>query len=503
MDIRKLLYISGLTVILASCSLEEDTSALSTPDKYFRKYSECQSVVNSCYIPLKSIYDRTLLVALEGVSDIATIPTNGILDARLDVSPSQPRFGSTMWTQCYLGVQRSNFAVYGINKAYSSESINESEYNALICEAKAIRALYYWHITSFFGNTPFYTEAVLNNEIQNRVACLPRMDARQTRDSLIADLLPAAKAAAQVRTIDIDGFRIGASFAWMMIGKLAMWNQEWDVALDALEHIRNIYGNLSSYDYGENVMFRNKNTAESIFEIQHEYIEGGLTYIGQVAAICTPPKTTLDDGTVLYGGLVIPELGTEATTWLSIRPTYYFSGGLQTKFSSDIRKEYNLAWEYNGQTFEGVDSKPFVGPKFWCPGMKMYQDSNNYKVFRFADAILMMAECYCEKGDSEKAVACLNEVKSRAKLKNYEFKSISRLRQEIRDERARELFCEFQRKYDLVRWGIWYESTYSNNNYQELLNNMRPCHEYYPIPDIEVVYSKHNLDNNEYAKYGL
>ena len=30
-----------------------------------------------------------------------------------------------------------------------------------------------------------------------------------------------------------------------------------------------------------------------------------------------------------------------------------------------------------------------------------------------------------------------------------------------------------------------------------------PCHEYYPIPDKEVTYSKNNLDNNEYKKYGL
>ena len=32
---------------------------------------------------------------------------------------------------------------------------------------------------------------------------------------------------------------------------------------------------------------------------------------------------------------------------------------------------------------------------------------------------------------------------------------------------------------------------------------MKPCHCYYPIPDIEVVYSKHHLDNKEYEKYGL
>ena len=32
---------------------------------------------------------------------------------------------------------------------------------------------------------------------------------------------------------------------------------------------------------------------------------------------------------------------------------------------------------------------------------------------------------------------------------------------------------------------------------------MLPCHEYYPIPETEVVNSKNNLDNKEYNKYGL
>ena len=41
---------------------------------------------------------------------------------------------------------------------------------------------------------------------------------------------------------------------------------------------RQIYGPLSQYDYAQNILFRNKNTPESIMEIQHTYTQGGLTY---------------------------------------------------------------------------------------------------------------------------------------------------------------------------------------------------------------------------------
>lgn len=498
-------YITVLAAMLlaVSCSLKEDTTALSTPDNYFRKISECQSVINSCYIPLKTIYNRDMMIAVECVSDILTIPTNGILDARLDISPSSPRFGATMWTQCYLGVQRCNFAVYGIEKARRNKVLDDGQYADFLCEAKTLRAIYYWNLTSFFGDVPFYFDYVENNEVEDRIAVLPRMDAVASRDSIVADLMPVAALASGTRTSDNVGARVGAACAWMISAKLAMWNRKWDVALEALRHIEEIYGDLADYDYAFNASFRNKNTPESILEIQHTYVEGGLAYTGMVAAIATPPLTKLDDGTVLYGGVEIPELGTQATTWLAMRPTYYFSGGLQSRLSKDIRKDCNLAWEYNGQEFDNVASKPYVGPKFWCPGMMTYQDSNNYKVFRYADALLMMAECLCENGELTESVRYLNIVKARAGLKDYEFRSESRLRQEIRDERGRELFGEFQRKYDLVRWGIWYESTLSNNDYKELLANIKPCHRYYPIPDVEVVYSKYHLDNKEYEKYGL
>ena len=115
----------------------------------------------------------------------------------------------------------------------------------------------------------------------------------------------------------------------------------------------------------------------------------------------------------------------------------------------------------------------------------------------------MMAECYNELNQDEKAVEYLNKTRVRAGLSEYIYRTHVRLQTEIRNERARELFGEFQRKFDLVRWGIWYEETLANTNYEQLLNYIKPCHRYYPIPEQEVIKSKYALDNKEYEKYGL
>ena len=125
MKLKHIFYTAAAMAMLSfqACTLDEDTSGISNPDAFFRKFSECQSVVNGCYIPIKSIYTYTYMIATECVTDIAYCPS-GTLDASLDISPAVPRMGSTVWRNGYLGVQRCNFAVNGlIKKLFNSLSV--------------------------------------------------------------------------------------------------------------------------------------------------------------------------------------------------------------------------------------------------------------------------------------------------------------------------------------------------------------------------------------------
>ncbi len=293
--------------------------------------------------------------------------------------------------------------------------------------------------------------------------------------------------------------RSGAAMGWMLIAKLGVWNEDWESARDACLELVKLYGDLSQYPYSD-VMFRNKNTPESIFEVQHTYDATGIQKTTTVAAICTPTRQGTNDG-YTYDGVVITELGNQMTTWTSNRPNAYFYQALQTAESGDIRFKYNLATEYNGVKF--TSNVPWLGPKFWCPGMRQTADGNNMKVFRYADALLLLAESYLRLGEYELAVAEMNKVKARAEIPLYTFSTPDELFEELTKERARELFGEFNRKYDLVRWGIWYTQTYDYTGYVTLRNNLVPCREFYPIPDTEVIRSGYNLDNKEYNKWGL
>lgn len=442
---------------------------------YFQSLDEARLMLNGCYSPLLTIYKDSFLIATESVTDLAYC-RNSASDASLDISPGSPGVGTVVWQNCYRGISRINSTISGLEASFPLASIVP-----LVSEAKTLRSLYYYILTCFFGDVPFYEQEVTQSNSE-QISHLPRMSAIETRRALCEELLEFAPDLEQTRSCT----HCGAATTWMLIAKMSMWNKNWQMALDALGHLKTIYGDLSQYLVSD-ILFRNKNTQESIFEIQHSEVASS-----NCASICLPyPKGEGD----MYDGVSIPELGAGARAVNPLRPTTYMTNILMPVSIEDERRSINMVSNWNGENF----SRIWMGPKFWCPNMINSNDLNSYPIFRYADAVLMMAECKCEQGDYDGAISSLNEVRLRAGLTSYgPLVDSEKLQADIRQERARELFGEFQRKFDLVRWGIWHEVTVRYNNNDILQNHIRPCHEYYPIPQTQVVLSAGALDNSTY-----
>ena len=312
------------------------------------------------------------------------------------------------------------------------------------------------------------------------------------------------------------------------------------------------------------VPFAKRYVRESIFEMGNVVEDFGMQTSSMLASSCLPSKTsksvvegdssstddedyTEEDGEALddnsgwdcYAGICIPELGSYAKPAASVRPNAYLYGRLLPYGSDDLRTgEYSndatkarggsgtLAWRWIG--YKATDasrsnptvqffwsssssksslkssSKPWMGNKFWSYNMHYTKDPNNYKIFRFADALLMKAEAYLQKNDFDNACNYLNITRIRAGLTPLTYASVlyepEALMEEIRMERAKELVGEYQRKFDLVRWGIWFERTVMYNEGQYIQGFIRPCHRFWPIPSDQVAYSGNALDNKEYSE---
>ncbi|MBR3074432.1 MAG: RagB/SusD family nutrient uptake outer membrane protein [Bacteroidales bacterium] len=485
---------------MASCSLEEDTSAIVSPYDFYKTVPQIRAAVNGCYDPLNEFHNLKYLIATEGATDLASTNGSAQQDARFEISPSSPGAATITWRQCWVGVRLCLSTLAGIGRS----PLSESEKSPYAVETRILLSYYYYVLTSFFGDVPFYEDYVENDDDMQRIAQIGRMSAVETRKTLIEELKLYVPTLPQVRTSDQQYNYCGAAMGWMMIAKMAAWNKDWDEVIYACEHLEAIYGDLNQYPYMD-VCFRNKNTPESIFEINHEFVEGGIDYTPtqglSISSIVLPKRGADEAGTDSYDGVPIPEVGDKAYSYTPLRPTTYMKTTVAPTGTGDIRREINMATGWNGVKFKG--SRTWMGQKFWCFHIYQNHDFTNYKIFRYADALLLLAEAWCEKGNYSKSIDYLNKVRTRAEISPYSYVSAVKLRGEIRDERGRELFGEFGRKFDLVRWGIWYDQVVAYNGYNLAVQNVRPCHEYYPIPDVQCARTGRVLSNPEYEKYGL
>ena len=566
---RNILLIFVSVFSLWGCSLEEKPTSFVNRDTFYKTVEQANSALTACYMPLNNVYKANFLLAVEACTDI-WYSTSSTVDSSLDVTPAKPQFGKTVWTQCYIGIMRCNEVIECIN---NSPYLTEEEKMPLQAEGRVLRAWYYHLLTSFFNGVPFYTYMVKDDSTLEKIRRLPRTDANEIRRELYNDLrdnaLPyfTVENGLKRRACDLANYKGGYALCCMLMAKMALWYEDWEGALIPLKLIEDLYGEFTEERYPlRETMWRYKNTAESIFEIQHEYSTEGMRYYSDAARMLMP-KWSKD---FIYDGIEVPVLGNDGTSWNAIRANNIFGifrPATGTSMSENTNYKGNSMFdplpltydEYSSSSnryltkldFEAIkagkirdkkiDRRVYYvlglgnldslaaygvlptrsekestfslarssgvgwgGPKFWRLNMIKSYDGNNYKVFRYADALLMMSECYIGLSDAQNAMKYLNMTRARAGVDPIiNFNGFEDLTATLRCERARELGGEFQRKFDLVRWGVWFEQTYANTNNSTLKNHMKPCHRYYPIPDTECALSGRILTNDEYVQYGM
>jgi starch-binding outer membrane protein, SusD/RagB family len=76
----------------------------------------------------------------------------------------------------------------------------------------------------------------------------------------------------------------------------------------------------------------------------------------------------------------------------------------------------------------------------------------NQRVYRYADVLLMAAECYNQAGSGAQAATLVNQVRARAGLGAITFTTQAAMWTAIKKERRSEMGMEGERFFDLVRW---------------------------------------------------
>ena len=214
-------------LLSASCSLKENPQSYTLSGNYYRNVSQIKTGLNACYSPLRLIYTNMGFWEMcECDTDLMYLNVDNQIDAVCDISPSRPGAASTVWQRGYQGVSRTNSMSANIERAVNEGYVTEEEAAPLLAEAAVLRAFYWYVLTSTFGDVPFYTAAV-TEENRESIVRMPRMSAADAREYCIAELrqrLPALEARRSYE--DGTDFRAGKALGLMLGGRLCLWNKD-------------------------------------------------------------------------------------------------------------------------------------------------------------------------------------------------------------------------------------------------------------------------------------
>jgi starch-binding outer membrane protein, SusD/RagB family len=351
------------------------------------------------------------------------------------------------WDGHYQLINLTNTA---IQTADSLKIDGDIDSRANIGEARFFRAFAYFDLVRTFGDVP-KIDFRLYDPAQANIAKSPASAIYALID---ADLQYAAANLPVVWGSKYPG-RLTSGAAKALLAKAYLFRGNWAAAQAQCQQVISSgkYSLFSSYfgifkDAGENC-------SESILEWQNYMGPNRTDDKGSWYATCQGVRASNASGWNLGWGWNTP---TDAFV-------NHFEAGDPRKGSSIL---------FSGQSDDPatggygsvLPAYPSVVPrKYW--NKKVYADPAvrqstgwldgaywiNQRVLRYADVLLMSAECLNETGSGAAAASLVNQVRSRVGLAAVTYTTQAAMRTAIKNERRSELGLEGERFFDLVRWG--------------------------------------------------
>lgn len=317
-----------------------------------------------------------------------------------------------------------------------------------VAEAKFFRAYTFFDLVRTFGDVPLVLSEKSSLSNATPKSTVSEVYAQVDQDLAFAALHLPVKSQWE----DTYPGRLSIGAAKTLAAKTQLYRKNWASALSLCEEVINS-GQYSLYpDYKTMFEESGELCSESILEVQNFVNEkGSLAYFGDF-----PERTGIRGAGVFNQG------------WGWNTPSEALVNAYET---GDPRKEGTVLFREGsdgyGNTLPESLQLPYWNRKTY--GNPARAKKTNYRkavwmnvrILRYADVLLMAAEAANELGGTAnvtKALGYLEQVRARARGKNSILPAVtttdkSLLRAAIKHERRVEFGMEFERFYDLVRWG--------------------------------------------------
>ncbi|MDO5607868.1 MAG: RagB/SusD family nutrient uptake outer membrane protein [Capnocytophaga sp.] len=388
------------------------------------------------------------------------------------------------YTANYNLVHLANTVISKMDAADPSELTDADKVN--YSEAHFFRAFAYFNLVRAFGEVPLIDFAIVNAEDAN----VPKATVTDIYALIDADLAVAEQHLPQTWSPVYVG-RLTWGAARSLHAKTYMMRNDWQNLYTAATDVINsgLY-NLST-PYSQIFRETGENNPGSIFEVQctaNETYPGSNTVgsqFAQVQGVRGAGEWNLGWGwhtpTQLLADAFEPGDPRKDETLL-----YFIRTGGDPN-SIPANTPYNEKPIANATVVNAYyNKKAYTNPALraqYTRGGFWY----NIRLIRYSDVLLMAAEAANEIGNTGTALNYLEQVRARARggnnaiLPEVTTTNQADLRDAIRHERRVELGMEYDRFYDLVRWGIAQEVLHAAGK-----TNYQPRHQYLPLPQNEV-----------------
>ncbi len=421
-------------VMFGACSKDfTDLSPISdiATSNFYKTADDFKVALNGAYsgLQLGGAYGGNHYVLSEVPSDDTKAVVSGsVTDQdefdRFYIRTTNP-YISGCWNDCYKGISRCNAIIDRIGAITMDETLK----NRYIGEAKFLRAILYFKLVQVFGDVPLVVKEILNPDQGYEFGRNPKAEVYAQIEKDLTDAESVLPLSYSVTT-DVGRATKGAAQAFL--GRIYLAQKKYSAAAPKLKSVidSGIYGLLPNY--ADCFKASGKNHKESVFDVQ--YKSGGLGEGNGIPNSYAPENS--GNAVINFGG------------GGNNRPTPDLVNEYET---GDLRKDASLKSSYVNAS--GVKIEYLYCSKYWDAPATNGDSNNNYPLMRYADVLLMYAECLNEAGYQAggDAFKYLNMVRSRAGL-------VAKTEPDVPTQAAFRLAMEHERRIEFAFEGLrWFD----------------------------------------------
>lgn len=348
---------------------------------------------------------------------------------------------SNTWNWLYKSVFNANLAVSLLEDAKAEPS--------KIAEARVLRAFFYYLLIDDFGDVPFYTE---NNITVDQI---PQASRAEVYSFIVSELTQNVDLLSTTKGGNYYG-RFNKWAGYSLLAKVYLnagvytGTPEWQKCLDACQVVTE--GGFSLHPGGANAA---SPLGYQYYELFGDVSPADETILSMFATVDVVSRNVYALRS-LYGAHGMELFGFSGWNG-TIVPEDYF-----VKFDdNDIRKKQFLYGEQPGGFNYTVNvtslDNPGAAPQAGVRCLKFYPAlpmngggaSNDFPIFRYADIMLMMAECHVRLGNDGAAKPFVDAIRQRAGLNALDANPTL---DNVYNERGFELHWEAHRRQDMIRF---------------------------------------------------